>query len=554
MKLRKVLSVLLVGSVILAGCSDSNNTSKTQPAAASAESQNPGTTNSDVEERERVGNVYKEGMPIVKDPIKLKIAYLKRSGDKIDAAEKEYVKKLVEETNINIEWIAIPQTGLSEKVNLMLASGDLPDVFLSNVITPQDLSAHHSSGMFVPLNSYVADWAPNINRILEENPDARSYLTMQDGNMYALAAGQMAPWLFYNNIYIINEQWLKNLELDKPTTTEEYYQVLKAFKEQDANGNGNPNDEIPLSLSGMGSFRHFGQAFGLPMNEDYLVVKEKQISFGPASDRFREMADYLHKLYAEGLIDQESLAQDVNQLSAKGKNEAAPLLGSLVTFLHTSIVGDWSDQYTFIEPLEGPHGDREVLRNVLKPQIGAVITNNNKNIEATLRLFDYMNTDLKHQLEARYGLESSGIFTYLDNGQFTINSNKAPNGITYQEWWDSYSMNESFPVYQNSQLVAEKRVLEGIDINASIKLAMDNVYHEFAAEGQFPAIIPPKELQENISMLKTDLMSLTDNFLSQAVIQGTTNDSWNKFQSDVRKAKYEQFVTLQQELYDLANQ
>ena len=45
----------------------------------------------------------------------------------------------------------------------------------------------------------------------------------------------------------INTQWLDNLGLEMPTTTEEFYQVMKAFKEQDANGNGDLNDEIPLS-------------------------------------------------------------------------------------------------------------------------------------------------------------------------------------------------------------------------------------------------------------------------------------------------------------------
>lgn len=44
----------------------------------------------------------------------------------------------------------------------------------------------------------------------------------------------------------INKQWLDNLKLEVPATTDELYTVLKAFKEQDANGNGDSKDEIPM--------------------------------------------------------------------------------------------------------------------------------------------------------------------------------------------------------------------------------------------------------------------------------------------------------------------
>lgn len=46
----------------------------------------------------------------------------------------------------------------------------------------------------------------------------------------------------------LNKTWLDNLGLTYPETVEELYTVLKAFKEQDANGNGDPNDEIPISF------------------------------------------------------------------------------------------------------------------------------------------------------------------------------------------------------------------------------------------------------------------------------------------------------------------
>lgn len=54
--------------------------------------------------------------------------------------------------------------------------------------------------------------------------------------------GQAYPKLWYNT------EWLKELGLDEPTTTEELKEVLIAVKNSDYNGNGKA-DEIPLTGS-----------------------------------------------------------------------------------------------------------------------------------------------------------------------------------------------------------------------------------------------------------------------------------------------------------------
>ena len=45
----------------------------------------------------------------------------------------------------------------------------------------------------------------------------------------------------------MRKDWLDRLSLEVPTTWDEWVEVFKAFKEQDANGNGDPNDEIPFT-------------------------------------------------------------------------------------------------------------------------------------------------------------------------------------------------------------------------------------------------------------------------------------------------------------------
>ena len=102
---------------------------------------------------------------------------------------------------------------------------------------------------------YLDTVSVGYKQAFEEIDGLKEYITTPDGNIYSLPNIDGSLHVQYNMKLWINTQWLDNLGLDMPTTTEEFYEVMKAFKEKDANGNGDPNDEIPLSTvtSGAGT-------------------------------------------------------------------------------------------------------------------------------------------------------------------------------------------------------------------------------------------------------------------------------------------------------------
>ena len=92
----------------------------------------------------------------------------------------------------------------------------------------------------------------------------------------------------------INKTWLENLGLEMPTTTEEFENVLKAFKDQDPNGNG-VADETPLS----GSITGWNTGVENPLlcaflyndgsSSSYRVnLEDGKVSFAPSMDKFKE--------------------------------------------------------------------------------------------------------------------------------------------------------------------------------------------------------------------------------------------------------------------------
>jgi putative aldouronate transport system substrate-binding protein len=74
-------------------------------------------------------------------------------------------------------------------------------------------------------------------------------MTFPDGNIYTLAiALQVSHDDDGDAMFFMNKKWVDQVGKQIPTTTEELYDVLKAFKENDVNGNGNKDDEIPLEI------------------------------------------------------------------------------------------------------------------------------------------------------------------------------------------------------------------------------------------------------------------------------------------------------------------
>ena len=85
---------------------------------------------------------------------------------------------------------------------------------------------------------------PNLSKILDEHPDIRAAITMDDGCIYGLPAGEQMGTAGVGkaedyNIYtipqysMINKTWLDELGLEVPTTLDELHDVLVAFIEND---------------------------------------------------------------------------------------------------------------------------------------------------------------------------------------------------------------------------------------------------------------------------------------------------------------------------------
>ena len=304
--------------------------------------------------------------------------------------ENSFILWLEEITNVDLEFELIPYEGRAEKLGLLLNSGDYPDFFLNVGMTDAMISRFGvEEKLFLPLNDLIEEHGNFFKRLLETYPGTDGLITQLDGQIYSLPEVNECYHCSAAHKFWINQTWLDNLGLEMPTTLDELYEVLVAFRDLDANGNGDPSDEIPLAgdyadgwytnveMPIMNAFTYYNidldktvtssaVAFGLYMEDGQVVVPFEK-------EEFKEGIEFVAKLVEEGLIYEGSFTQDLAGLTnicESGRLGAAP--GGYILF--ATLGGDIYRQYAPVLPVAGPDGYQNAVSEPYAAVGGNVFT------------------------------------------------------------------------------------------------------------------------------------------------------------------------------------
>ncbi|HEX7064126.1 MAG TPA: extracellular solute-binding protein, partial [Bacillales bacterium] len=490
-----LMSLTVVTSLALTGCSDQEASNK------NGETVEPGE------------NFNATGFPVVDEKITLTVkgGYNQTNGAKWN--EKKLIQQIEEKTNIHADWQLTPVQGWGDKQNLLLAGGDLPDVMLN--LNLGNITKYGAQGALIPLEDLIKKYAPNLSRIFEEYPAVRRLVTSPDGHIYILPRVDMSPVEISpgNNLWI-NKEWLKNVGMDMPTTTAEFKKVLEAFKTEDANGNGDPNDEIPFSFiwgdsggrSNSGLVGAIYGSFGIvnTRRENTLVVDGK-VKYVPIQPELKKGIKYLHSLYAKGLIDPEVFSQESPQYVAK-LSAKTPKVGVFAGAGPASMVNSDSKwDYTLINPpLKGPSGSQIKASQFYYMNRRAIaITSANEHPAATIRWLDQI-YDPEMSWKFRYG--PNGI-KQLDNGKWKITPPE--EGYNPAEWQYKESPVNDF-AYAITPDMAENLIYPDVPHAKSMEKRpefLNRVKEYFHREWKFPLILYSAEELDELDRYKTDIQN-----------------------------------------------
>lgn len=337
--------------------------------------------------------------PIVKDKITLTVFALQDINIE-DMETNLFTKEYEEKTNIHINWEMVPKQGLQEKRNLILASGDYPDIMFGTQLTLEEQMLYGTQGALIPLNDLIEKYGVNIKKLFDTIPWFKNSVTAPDGNIYALPQIDECFHCYYAQKMWINKKWLDKLGLKMPATTEEFRNVLRAFKTRDPNGNGKA-DEIPLTgaikiwHSDVPDFLMCAFIYDDGSDDTFRVtVNNGKVESIADKAEFRDGLRYIHSLYAEGLIDPAAFTQNREQLTQLGENPEAQVIGAATSGwfgYFSSFESDRHKDYVVVPPLKGPKGVQLTGYFPFGFYPGEfAITKDNKYPEASIRWVDWM--------------------------------------------------------------------------------------------------------------------------------------------------------------------
>ncbi len=547
---------MLVMTLVLSACTgnNGNNGSSLPPSGSAASPESSSSGNAD--------SVTGPGeLPITKEKTTIKIMTHANSLVE-DFATNAFTKYLEEKTNIHIEWDILPEKSASEKLNLVLASGeDLPDVIMTMGISPAQQMIFGSQGLFRPLNDLIEQYGTETNKMFEAMPYVKDTITAPDGNIYAMPAPNEGFHAMFMQKVWIYKPWLDKLGLAMPTTTEEFYNVLQAFKTKDPNGNGKA-DEIPFSGSPTG---YLTQVHNFLLNSftyspmSWLTANNGKIEVPYNKPEWKEGLKYLRRLYADGLMDAQALTQDGNQLKQLGENPDVPILGAVST-LHmgefTQFFGEsgrWLE-YVAVPPLKGPAGVQVTPYDpygVLNT--GAyVITKDAKNPEAAFRLLDFMyNTETT--LRSSYG-EPGSEWEWAKDGEIGINGEQAV-WKALKSWGNVQNVHWSLsgPIFNPSTLRLSQVDDPTNPLEKMLYTETKEKYDPYKAG--LDQIVPPLYLSDEDSSEIADLQLTLHNRANEMLVRSITGDvdidkEWDAYVSSLNDMNLARYLELYQKAYD----
>ncbi|MGG4107021.1 ABC transporter substrate-binding protein [Paenibacillus lautus] len=461
-------------------------------------------------------------------------------------------QELEKTTGTKVKFQHPPAGQEADAFNIMVSSGNLPDVVeygWANVSGGPDKAI--SDGSIIRLNELIEEHAPNVSKLLNEHPEYKKLITTDGGNIYVFPFIRGDEYLLTFNGLIIRQDWLDQLKLSVPETIDEWYEVLKAFKTMDPNGNGQA-DEIPLLLDmDMTAINHaFVGAWGITTG---FYQVDGKVKYGPIQPEFKSYLETMSKWYAEGLIDQDYAATDSTLKDAKVTNNQ---VGAFSGYMGSSL-GRYSELMLKSNPnvdlVGAPNvvlkkGDTPILGQKDSPfnGFGAAITKANKFPAETVKWLDYKYGEEGHML-FNFGVE--GVSYDMKDGYptYTDEVMKNPDGLSITQALSKYNL-----ASYSGPFVQDRRYIEQYSALPQQKAAIET-WMKAENDRLMPIISPTAEESTRYASIMNDINTYYEEMVNKFIMGVEPISGFDQFVQTVQGMGIEEALQIQQAALDRFN-
>jgi len=508
-------------------------------------SRTPINTNSDTTGVKVVNNCYTTGTKIAKSKVTFKVLIRDHFQGRTVYDDSAFAKYVESTFNIKLTFDVVPPTeAVGEKVTLAYASGELPDMFWG---TATSLSGTHApyikDGTVVQIGKYLDTYGPNIKNMFEETPETEYWSTFEDGKVYTL------PMYAYNDNrswkLFINKTWLGNLSIKLPTTTTAFKEVLKSFKNQDANKNGSISDEIPFIICGDIPYSLYAP-FGLNAYTNVWTLDQStgKVVYGAGTEEYRTGLKYYKGLYDEKLLYSNFRGTSYTQV----KEWTSGNVQTVGVFTANS----WNEacsaeayykNYTLLPPLTGPNPSTSTYCKVEFENLWdswAVLLDVCEYKEVAVRLLDWLYSK-EGTITSTYGPRGN-YWDYNSKGLVEFNTDKIPKGKTASEY--ILSLTPQYPIPHYTPQSSEDWYAD-VKADTSTYEGKATAAYEASYAAMYKKVLP-KYIYPHLSLTYSESKALTEkngDYFSYAFnmrwnfIGGTASldNDWDSYVAQLKK-------------------
>ncbi len=553
-KLVSMVLTLAMAATLLAGCGSSDSGAATS-ADSSSDSSAATTTTTDSgasADTASSGEKTKLTAVFIAHPLTTDLENMK------------WLAEIEDEAGVEIEWEVIRADWDTTKPT-RFAAGDVPDL-LFNATSDSDYVTYN--GLFVDLTQYLtADLAPNINAMFTEEPDTKVLATTPEGKIYGIPKFQ-GKWPTTNTVFFINKVWLDNLGLDVPTTFSEYKAVLEAFRDQDANGNGDPSDEIPLDFNGdyNGAYGLFNLIGGLGIQltnwgTDCYFAEDGQVKNYAIDDRYKLFLHYINDLYTEGLINPNALTNDYSafQSLSRGNEAGEAVVGSTFGWEETDKFGpELYSQYVPIPALDydidcaaGTYDTRwrDDYTGLNMSGNRVCVSAKCANVEAAVRFIDKF-YDAEKSVQVLFGGISDGNVSATGDNAYKVNDPQDP-AVDAGTWKWTYAFADNGPMYIRRATTIE--MAQDMTFALKEREAYNDTIAKATEKDTYPQMFMKYTEEETATMAvnQANINNIVSNQWSLYMTGEQDIDStWDAYVESVKAAGLDEVLAIRQKAFD----
>lgn len=399
-RFQKTAAIVLAVSMAVSLAACGKQAEETGNAGSAANTENTGSADTQASSGTGSVEVNETGYPITSEEITVTAAGPMPSGCE-DWSQLAVIDEYAKRLGIRLDC-DFYETDWETQLTLKVAGDELPDMLIGCSMNVSDVNEWGGEGYFLDLSQYM-DLMPNLKAYFDQYPELEAYCTTSDGHIYGLPKLKVDMTDRLTRSFI-NKQWLDNLGLSMPTSIDEYYDVLVAFKEQDANGNGDPDDEIPLLFtSDSGGYTALEKtlldAYGIFTTDPNYVLQADEsgkVELANINDTYKEYLKFMHRLYAEGLMEQEAFTITGDEITTKQQGDVYGSFGcGSAPFVMANKDISYDANWMALSGMSSElHPKREAsIASPVQNSILVAVNGNTEYPEALARFIDYFYTE-----------------------------------------------------------------------------------------------------------------------------------------------------------------